>query len=199
MPALSRTAAGIFLASLILSSAPVSASWLGDRYRGLKENLKIMQHQDTLKQQASALKVGDPAPDFTLPAADGSPVTLSSFRGQPTVLMFWASWCPACIEESRHLVAQYARLTAAGVRIVGVSLDRDRAAWLDAVRRLEIEWPQASDLKGVESPVAARYGVHFTPTTFVLDGEGRIVAKYATGKTLLADLERLTGKKILAP
>lgn len=189
----------LFLAGLVLAAAPVSANWFSDRYQGLKENIKIMQNKETLKQHASALKTGDLAPDFTLPAPDGSPVALSSFRGHPMVLMFWASWCPPCIEESKHLVAHYDRLSAAGIRIVGVSLDRDRFAWRDTVERLDIAWAQASDLKGVESPVAVRYGVYFTPTTFVLDGEGRIVAKYATGKALIADLEKLTGKQILAP
>lgn len=189
----------LFLAGMLLAAAPVSANWFSDRYKGIKENIKIMQNKDALKQRASALRTGDLAPDFALPAPDGSQVALSSFRGHPTVLMFWASWCPACIEESKHLVAHYDRLSAAGIRILGVSLDRDKSAWQDTLRRLDIEWAQASDLKGVESPVAVRYGVYFTPTTFVLDGEGRIVAKYATGKTLIADLEKITGKKILAP
>lgn len=184
-----------FIISSVLFSNPAHAqNWLFDKIKGVQEYGKIDDNKKTLEENAQMLQPGQEAPDFTLTSLNGKPVSLSDFRGKPVVLMFWASWCPACRKESKALVKNYEELTEAGIQIFGVSLDREKDDWQRVVDQLNISWAQASDLQGVESPVAITYGVHFTPTTYIIDDKGVIVTKYSTGEELLGDLEKLTGK-----
>jgi peroxiredoxin len=84
-----------------------------------------------------------------------------------------------------HVVAAYEKYHAKGFEVVGVSLDNDRSAWLQAIDQLKMPWPQMSDLKGWESAGAALYNVHSIPANVLIDQQGKIVAKDLRGDALL--------------
>ncbi len=115
------------------------------------------------------------APDFSLtPLGGGEPVTLSSLRGRPVWLAFWASWCGPCRAELPELVALRERWADKDVVILGVSLDQDpemALAFLDRV---------GSPLSSVIDPggtTVAPYDAHRIPLNLVLDADGRIVRR----------------------
>jgi len=139
-------------------------------------------------------EMGTMAPDFTLPTPDGSTFTLSSTRGKYVMIDFWAAWCQPCRRENPNVVALYAKYKDKGFDIVGVSLDREREAWVKAIADDQLVWHQVSELKFWQSEIAQKYGVSSIPSTFLLDKEGKIIAKNLRGEELAKKLEELMGK-----
>lgn len=134
------------------------------------------------------LAPGKTAPDFTVTDPAGKPVSLSRFRGSWVLLDFWASWCKPCRAESPVLVQAYARYKDKGFTIFSVSLDGDREAWMKAMVQDRMFWAHGSELKGWKSNVALQYGLTAIPASFLLDPEGRIVAKNLRGTALAENL-----------
>lgn len=139
--------------------------------------------------------IGSIAPDFSAPAPDGKPLSLNASLGKVTIIDFWASWCKPCREENPNVVALYNELHAKGLNIIGVSLDKDAAAWKAAIAKDKLTWNQISNLKFWEDPIAATYGVQSIPATFILDATGKIVAKDLRGDALKAKVNELLAAK----
>lgn len=148
--------------------------------------------QETLRI-AKATEIGQPYIDIKFPSLDDKEIALSDYVGKNKVILvdFWASWCGPCIKEMPNVKEAYAKFKDKGFEIVGVSLDNDKSAWEAATKRLEISWPQMSDLGGWKSEAAAAYGVKSIPMTLLLDIEGKIIAKNLRGKELEDKLAEL--------
>ncbi len=133
---------------------------------------------------------GSVAPDFTAPTPDGKEITLSKVRGKVTIVDFWAAWCGPCRKENPNVVKIYEKYHDKGLEIVGVSLDgtprqKDaKKAWLDAIEKDGLTWHQVSNLNYFNDPVARKYNIRSIPATFILDSEGKIVAKNLRGPAL---------------
>ncbi|HEY4154760.1 MAG TPA: TlpA disulfide reductase family protein [Puia sp.] len=142
---------------------------------------------NTLKK-ARLTAIGQPAPDFTSTATDGKEVSLSSFRGRYVLVDFWASWCGPCRRENPAVVKAYHQFHPKGFDILGVSLDNSKTSWEEAIKKDGLNWAQVSDLRGWKNDVASRYGIQGIPMNFLLDKEGRIIAKGLRGEDLTKKL-----------
>ncbi|PTN08729.1 AhpC/TSA family protein [Mangrovibacterium marinum] len=150
----------------------------------------VVQLKKMLESQAKTA-VGVEAPDFTMNDPEGTPFTLSSLRGKYVLLDFWASWCGPCRQENPNVVAAYQKYKDKGFDILGVSLDRDKDAWLKAIDDDHLNWHHVSDLKYWQNEVARLYGVNAIPHSVLLDPEGKIVAKNLRGDALDEKLAEL--------
>jgi thiol-disulfide isomerase/thioredoxin len=130
-------------------------------------------------------RVGQLAPDISLPNAKDSIVTLSSFRGKVVLLDFWASWCGPCRESIPSVIKLYNKYKAKGFEVVAVSIDSKRSQWVKAVKYFKMKYTSLLDPKGWEADVITSYGIEGIPATYLLDKEGKIVKIDAEG----ADLE----------
>jgi cytochrome c biogenesis protein CcmG/thiol:disulfide interchange protein DsbE len=139
--------------------------------------------------------IGRPAPAFTLKAAgDGTPISLTSLRGKPVVINFWATWCVPCFEEHAVLVAA-AREAGDSAQFLGIVYEDEAERVGEFLARQGSAYPSLMDEDG---KTAMSYGVYGVPETFSVDAEGRIAAKHTgpLGPDALAEnLARARGGK----
>ena len=137
-------------------------------------------------EKLKATAVGQKFTDFEMQTPDGKAVKLSDYVGKGKVVLvdFWASWCGPCRREMPNLVEAYKKYRNKGFEIVGVSLDRDAEAWKNGIEKLDITWPQMSDLKYWDCEGAKLYAVSSIPHTVLIDGEGIILTRGLHGEEL---------------
>jgi peroxiredoxin len=139
--------------------------------------------------------IGANAIDFTQPDVHGKPVSLSSYRGKYVLVDFWASWCRPCREENPNVVMAYNKFKEKNFEILGVSLDRpgQKESWLKAIQQDNLTWTQVSDLQFWNNAVARLYRVQGIPQNFLIDPNGKIIAKNLRGPMLESKLCELLG------
>ena len=133
---------------------------------------------------------GTMAPEINLPTPQGPKLALSSLRGKYVLIDFWASWCGPCRQENPNVVKAYNQFKdkGKGFTIYSVSLDQDKAKWEKAIASDGLTWHHVSDLASWNSVAGAAYGVKAIPQSFLLDPQGRIIAKNLRGEALAAKL-----------
>ncbi|HEY4327388.1 MAG TPA: TlpA disulfide reductase family protein [Mucilaginibacter sp.] len=148
-------------------------------------------------ENMSVVGLGRIAPDFELPDTNKTPVKLSSFRGKYLLLDFWASWCPVCRESSPGVLKAYNKYKDKSFDILSVSLDKqgERKTWLNAIHHDGLLWTQVSDLKFWQSPVVTLYKLTALPQNFLIDPNGKIIARNLDGNELSAKLAEIFGAK----
>lgn len=162
-----------------------------DAYKTLDAGLaKKLPNDNNVKmfhgmvQAMQATAIGQVAPDINLPAPDGKEIALSSLKGKVVLVDFWASWCGPCRKEMPNVVKAYAKFKDKGFEIYGVSLDKEKGRWVEAIAKDGITWTQVSDLRQWESSVVPLYSIQGIPYTVLLDKEGKILAKNLRGDEL---------------
>jgi cytochrome c biogenesis protein CcmG/thiol:disulfide interchange protein DsbE len=120
--------------------------------------------------------IGKSAPTFALrEVGTGNTIDVAQFKGKPTVINFWATWCGPCWEEHPVLVAN-ARMLQPNVQFLGVVFQDKEDKILGFLQQRGSSYPTVVDDAG---KTAIAYGVGGVPETFFLDRNGVIVAKHS--------------------
>jgi len=135
--------------------------------------------------------IGDEVPDISLKDTSNNTLTLSSLRGKVVLIDFWASWCGPCRVENPNVVKVFNKYKDKGFTVFGVSLDQNKDKWLGAIKNDKLTWSHVSDLKGWSSEGARLYGVKSIPQTFLIDKDGKVIAKNLRGEMLEQKLKEI--------
>ena len=157
--------------------------------------LSGMEKQKASKEIQRKLTVGAKFPDFDEKDLEGKPLSIARFKGKVVLVDFWATWCGPCIGELPNVLAAYEKHHPKGFEIVGISLDSDRAKLDKFIADRKMTWAQYYDGKGWQNKLAGVYGVNSIPATYLLDGEGKIIAKNLRGEALEEAVAKALGKK----
>jgi peroxiredoxin len=147
---------------------------------------------DLLKKTPKA-EVGQLAPLFEGPDPDGGTFSLEDRLGKITIIDFWASWCRPCRVENPNLVRLFNKHKDKGLQIVGVSLDRTKPKWIQAIADDGLVWDHVSNLQFWNDPIAKLYKVSAIPATFILDENGVILTRDLRGPMLERKIDELLG------
>jgi thiol-disulfide isomerase/thioredoxin len=152
----------------------------------------MLEYYESQKLDAVGLVEITVAPEIALPSPEGDTIRLSSTRGSYVLLDFWASWCSPCRIENPNLVRAYNMYHDRGFQIYQVSLDKTKDAWLQGIKDDKLEkWIHVSDVKYWSSVVVPLYGIESIPANYLLDQEGRIIARNLRGDDLQKKLAEL--------
>lgn len=164
----------------------------------LKKEWPNSRHAREFIDMVEAMKItaiGQPAPEIALPNPDGEIVKLSSLRGNYVLVDFWAKWCGPCRAENPNIVRVYNKYKDHGFTVFGVSLDRNREDWLQAIKDDNLTWTHVSDLKYWQSEAARTYNINAIPFSILLDPNGVIIAKNLRGAALEKKMAEIFGEK----
>ena len=168
----------------------VSKDSIIDVYESFSNRIKVSgvgkNIASLLSQYEDPIEVGEIAPDFTAPGIDGSNITLSKITesNAVTLLDFWAAWCRPCRVENPNLVRLYKKYNQNGFDIIGVSLDRTKEQWEQAIEDDNLLWTQVSNLSFWNDPVARRYSIRAIPQSYLIDNTGTVIGKNLRGNDL---------------
>ena len=160
-------------------------------YTKLSEELKKDDLAKTINFKLDLAKrtsLGVMAPDFEEKTAEQIGIKLSNFRGQYVLVDFWASWCGPCRQENPNVVRAYETFKDKNFTILGVSIDEKPDAWTKAVKADGLVWTQLLDRT---NKIAELYGINAIPKNFLVDPNGKIIAKNLRGPALAQKLSEV--------
>lgn len=153
-----------------------------------KENAFVPQLCQMADPAKLPLMIGHVAPDYPMPMENGDTLPLHSLLGKRlTILDIWASWCAPCRKENRAILKPlWESYSEAGLNIIGYSIDASAGAWKAAIKKDEATWAHASHLSGDSTPFMEKLNISTIPANFLLDAEGKVIAKNLHGEALAA-------------
>ncbi len=163
-----------------MNSRTLGASLSRDLLAKLSPALQESEDAQNLKKQLlneEATALDKVLNGFSLPDTNGVLQRVLPSRKPYTLLAFWASWCAPCrIHNRRDLVKLYQRLDHSQVELISISLDNDRAAWVTAIAKDGLTWPQLSDLNYLSGPIAKQLALYSVPQYILVDGSNKVLA-----------------------
>jgi peroxiredoxin len=131
------------------------------------------QNQDEEIAKTTIVKKGDKAPDFTVEMVDGSNVQLSKLKGKVVVVNFWATWCPPCREELKHVQKQLIdRFKGKNFTFLPISRGEKKGVVEAFRKKMNYTFPMGLD---PQQSIYKLYASNYIPRNFVVDKDGKVI------------------------
>ncbi len=150
----------------------------------LVQFVALLNTQVQSNTKTTSIGIGTMAPEIALADPNGKIISLSNLKGKYVLVDFWASWCGPCRGENPNVVAAYEKYKKKNFTVLGVSLDDNKANWIEAIQHDKLNWQHISDLKKWESIVVGTYQFEGIPFNVLIDPTGKIIAKELRGQAL---------------
>ena len=175
---------------LVASDAPFAQH---PYVQDLKRRLDLSEALQKATADRQQSIVGEKFLDLEEAAPDGKMHKLSEYVGQGKWVLvdFWASWCGPCKAEMPNVVAAYKKYHSKGFDIVGLSFDKEKDPWIQAIKDWEMPWIHLSDLKYWDTKASEVYSVNAIPDNLLIDPQGTVVARGLRGDALAARLAEI--------
>jgi peroxiredoxin len=167
------------LKSLDYQNDPVGYYKLFQKFSPAAQNSDDGKELEKKLTELSKLAPGSPAPAISGTTPDGKELDIKALKKKIILLDFWRSSNGSSRDNHQQIITQLLQLTPKGFGVVSVSFDTDKDRWTSAIALDKMNWPQLSDLKGDDSPNGVTWGIKSIPTYFLLDGDGKIIARIA--------------------
>ena len=164
---------GIMLVVLIAITAYIIITLPSEEAQAAEGSIAtLVEDEPDDLAETTLINAGDVAPDFTVEMLDGSKVTLSALQGKPTLLIFWATWCPPCrLELSKlqeHIIDRYGDK----INVLPISRGEERAKVEEYISKMGYTF--AVGLDGDQS-IYRKYATNYIPRCFVIDAKGKVL------------------------
>ena len=153
------------------------------------QNSSIGQKKIAQYLEKDLPQIGERYLDFKIPASDGEGKKLSDLTGKLTLLQFWSSHCGPSKVLNATLAELYKTYHPQGLEIISIANDTDKEEWQRAIKEDNLSWSQLSNLQGWDGEVLRAYGVHATPSNFLINSEGIIIERNLRGDELKKKIE----------
>ncbi len=178
-----------------LAKEEMNIELVENAYQNLSEGLKNNVLGRSIFERLNLAKktsIGVLSTDFEEKTAEQIAIKLSNFKGQYVLIDFWASWCGPCRQENPNVVNAYEAFKDKNFTILGISTDESEEKWIKAVKADGLVWTQIRDRT---TNIAQTYGINAIPKNFLIDPEGKIIAKNLRGPQLMETLDAILNKK----
>ena len=128
----------------------------------------------TADSESSVATVGEAAPNFELQNLDGQSISLSSLKGSPVLINFWATWCQPCVSEMPYIQEIHEDWSDRGLIVLAINIGDSAAEVEQFLQAHNLSLPVLLDTKKVAIP---KYGIRAIPTTFFIDKDGIVQVK----------------------
>jgi hypothetical protein len=181
-----------------INNAKERYALLGDNVKASDIGKELAEYLNTVEKVYTAtrnIREDKTAPDFTIQDPEGNLFSLYEIQCKAKIIDFWASWCVPCRKNNPEMVALYEEFQSKGLEIISISLDSDKAKWLEAIEEDGLLWTyHGSELKTGKSDIAQTYNVRLIPTVYLLDANNRIIAVNPQGEELKHKVAELLSK-----
>lgn len=181
----------------ILSDADKAAELFTQLKRDFPDSKPVLQlkQAEASEQIRAALVPGNKFPDFDEKDVNGKPLSIANYKDKVVLVDFWATWCGPCVGELPNVLATYQKYHDQGFEIIGVSLDKDQSKLTSFLKEKNVTWQQFFDGQYWNNKLAVKYGIRSIPATYLLDGNGKIIAKDLRGEALAEAVSKALAKR----
>lgn len=137
---------------------------------------EILEEMNAAMKKLKTMVVGKKFPAFEVKGIDENLIRVDDYRGSVVLIEFWASHCGHCRKANPKLAEIYATYQSKGFDILGISIDHDKKAWQNAIKRDQLNWTNTIVENGYDNPLLKSLTIQYIPSNFLLDKAGHILA-----------------------